>query len=56
MKRVLQSNYSWYAINYGKDLIYQNRLRLIYRHKINIHSSPKMYSYYMDAYLGILLF
>lgn len=56
MKRVLQSSYSYQAKNWGKDLIYQNRLKLIYKHRIDTQSSAKMYAYYMDAYLGILLF
>jgi hypothetical protein len=48
--------YSWIARNYEKDLIYQNRLRLIAKKNINIHKSKSMYIYYMNAYLGILLY
>jgi hypothetical protein len=47
--------YSYYAKNYERDLIYLTRLRLIGTHNINIHSSAKMYSYYMSAYLNIIL-
>lgn len=47
--------YSFYARNFGQDLIYQNRLRLIEKLKININKSSKLYNYYMEAYLGIIL-
>lgn len=47
--------YSYYEKNHGKDSIYYTRLRLIEKMGININKSAKMYSYYMDAYLGIIL-
>ena len=47
--------YSYTAKNIGKDFIYLNRLRLIRKLNINVHSSSRMYSLYMDAYLGIIL-
>lgn len=47
--------YSYSAKNDGKDLIYSNRLRLIYKYNINVHSSRLMYNLFMDAYLGIIL-
>jgi len=49
------SRYSWLAKNYDKDFVYSNRLRLISKYNINIKSSSRMYTYYMDAYLGIIL-
>jgi hypothetical protein len=48
--------YSYSAKNSGKDLIYQNRLKLIYKNGFNVHSSPKMYSLFIEAYLGIVLY
>lgn len=47
--------YSQYAKNHNQDWIYWNRLKLIEKRNLNIYSSAKMYSYYMNAYLGILL-
>lgn len=47
--------YSYYAKNYSSDLIYQTRLRLIRDKNINVNKSAQMYSYYMAAYLGIIL-
>lgn len=48
--------YSFKAKNLGKDLIYQKRLELIERLGINHNKSSKLYNYYMEAYLGIILF
>lgn len=47
--------YSYYAKNTGKDEIYKTRLLLIEKHGININKNPKIYSYYVSAYLGIIL-
>ena len=47
--------YSFRAKNFGKDLIYQNRLRLIDKLDINVNKNSRIYNYYMEAYLGIVL-
>lgn len=47
--------YSYTAKNLGQDLVYITRLRLIEKLKIDIYKSAKIYSYYMDAYMGIIL-
>ena len=47
--------YSDYAKNYGKDLIYYTRLRLFDKLGIDYLKNPKLYSYYMTAYLNIIL-
>jgi hypothetical protein len=47
--------YSYYEKNYNQDNIYYVRLRLIEKMGINVNKSTKMYSYYMNAYLGIIL-
>ncbi len=47
--------YSWNAKNFNKDNIFMTRLYLIEKLNINIYQSRQMYSYYMNAYLGIIL-
>lgn len=49
--------YSWIAKNEGKDLIYETRLRLIRKMKLNPFGTrkQKLYSYFMEAELGIIL-
>ena len=47
--------YSFYERNHNPDNVYYTRLKLIEKHKIDIHSSSKMYAYYMEAKLGIIL-
>lgn len=51
----LHNKYSWVAKNKNADDIYINRLRLINLLNINVYKSPKLYSYYLEAYLGIIL-
>ena len=48
--------YSYSAKNSDKDLIFITRLKLIHKLKINPFKSSKMYSYFIDAYLGIILY
>lgn len=48
--------YDHTAKNTGKDLIYQTRLRLIYKSDFDINKTAKRYNYFIDAYLGIILF
>lgn len=55
-KRKQHSKYSWSAKNYGKDLIYQTRLRLaekmgLYKRDVGV----ELWSYLYDAYSGIVL-
>ena len=47
--------YSYYAKNYNKDKIYYTRLKLIEKLGIDMNKNSKRYSYYMNAYLGIIL-
>lgn len=47
--------YSYSAKNTDKDNIYATRLMLINKLNIDINKSAKIYSYYINAYLGILL-
>ena len=47
--------YSYSAKNTGRDAIYQTRLMLIEKLGINPKKSQAMYSYFMDAYLGVIL-
>lgn len=47
--------YDWLSKNYGKDLIYETRLKLARKLKINKQKSPKFYSYIMAAEIGIIL-
>ena len=47
--------YDYYSKNHGRDLIYQTRLKLVKRLKINKHSNSKIHSYIMEAELGIIL-
>ena len=48
--------YNWVSKNYGKDLIYETRLNLIKRLKLDITKvSSKMYHYILEAELGIIL-
>ena len=44
--------YSWYAKNYGKDFIYQTRLKLWNNKK---PKTSVMYNYITAAELGIIL-
>lgn len=53
--KILNPNYSYNSRNYSKDFIYYNRLRLIEKLNIDVNKNPKIYGYYMDAYLGITL-
>ena len=47
--------YSSYAKNYEQDKIFYTRLRLIEKLNIDINKSAAIYTYYMNAHLGILL-
>jgi len=47
--------YNWKAKNSSCDLIYETRLRLVRKMKFNYKLTAKRYSYYMNAYLGIIL-
>ncbi len=47
--------YSYSAKNSSRDNIYQTRLILIEKLGINPAKSPRMYAYFMDAYLGVIL-
>ena len=49
------SKYNYTAKNYGKDLIYYNRLMLIDKLNFDVKKTSERYSYYMTAYLGIVL-
>ena len=49
------SKYSYTAKNTGKDLIYETRLKLVKRLKIDINKNPRMFGYVMNAELGIIL-
>jgi hypothetical protein len=49
------SLYNWRAKNYGRDLIYQTRLRLAEKLKIK-SKTAKMYCYLLNAELGIILY
>lgn len=51
----VHSKYSYSAKNTEKDNIFATRLKLIYKNGINPTTSPKMYAYYMNAYLGVVL-
>lgn len=46
--------YDWLSKNYGKDLIYETRLKLAKKLKLKV-KTPKMYGYIMEAELGIIL-
>ena len=49
--------YSYYAKNIGKDTVYSVRLKLAEKMGIDMYKtkSSRVYSYLMDAYLGIIL-
>ena len=47
--------YSYRAKNTNKDKIYTTRLKLINQLNININNNSRMYNYYMDAELRIIL-
>ena len=48
--------YDYYNKNIGKDLIYQNRLKIASKLGIELTTvSAKLYSYLMKAELGIIL-
>ena len=48
--------YNYYSKNIGKDMIYQNRLKIANRLGIDMSStSSRMYAYLMSAELGIIL-
>lgn len=49
------SKYSYTAKNVGKDLIYETRLKLVRRLKIDTNKNPKIFGYVMNAELGIIL-
>ena len=55
-KRKQHSKYSWSAKNFGKDLIYQTRLRIAERMGLTLENmSDSVWSYVYDAHLGIVL-
>ena len=56
-KRKQHSKYSFAARNYGKDFIYQARLRLVAKMgaKRKTKASSRFRSYVMEAELGIIL-
>lgn len=48
--------YNYYSKNFGKDMIYQNRLKIANRLGIDMsNTSSRMYAYLMSAELGIIL-
>ena len=48
--------YDYYSKNFGKDVIYQNRLKLADKLGININNtSRRVYTYLMSAELGVIL-
>lgn len=49
------SAYSYEAKNYGRDKIYTTRLRIIEEKGFDYNKTPFRYSYFMEAYLGIIL-
>ena len=49
------AKYSYTAKNNGKDIIYTTRLRLINQLDIDINKSGRLYTYYLEAYLGIII-
>lgn len=58
MKEKQHNRYSWYAKNYGKDLIYQTRLRLAKKlgfTPYNGRLSTRLHFYLLEAELGVIL-
>ena len=49
------NKYSYTAKNNGKDIIYTTRLRLINQLNIDTNKSGRIYTYYLEAYLGVII-
>ena len=47
--------YNYESKNSGKDNIYQTRLRIAQRMRIDVTTNSSMYCYLMEATLGIIL-
>ena len=49
------SRYSYEARNFGRDLIYQTRTRLLSELRINYMKTPEMFKYCAMSFMGVIL-